>query len=227
MFKKKSKAEKARAAAGDRLHAAQRRAGKAGNRAKGAAQGAGSQAYVTVRDAVGPTLAQGRDRVVAGFDHGVDAAAPKIHSALDAAAPRVDAARNAVIDTFLPRVHSAVDSLQARKDAVLMNTDPKVAVVTGQPKKKKRKGKVLLGFGIVSAIGAGVAWFLNSQQTKDDPWARPATPSQAPAAPAAGTVSAPGSLKVEPEATTENPVVAADTTPETADEATSSTDPRA
>lgn len=117
-----------------------------------------------------------RDRAVAGLDHGIDAAAPKVSDAVGAVGPKVDHARDVIVDEYLPRIQAALSSLVDRKDEVLAKPDGAVAVVTGAPKKKGRKGLVLLTIGVVAAAGAGVAAYLAQAQKaerKADPWAEP------------------------------------------------------
>lgn len=189
MFKRKSKTEKAADAAADRAQQAadvaaqlRDRAAVARDRAAARAQqGASRLAHDVrdspmlhdVRDRVGPKAAAARDRAVHGLDRGIDAAVPRASEAIGGVAPKVDAAHDYIVDDVLPKLQEWLIGVQASKDDILSRQDGAAAAVTGTPKKRKRKGGVLLTFGLLAAVGAGIAWYLNQQQNapKTDPWA--------------------------------------------------------
>lgn len=200
MFNRKSKKEKVAAAAADRAQqagdkAAQLRdkAAAAGERAASTVQDRASNLahnvqdsalFHDVKDKVGPkagayaasaatAAAHARDRAVHGLDKGIDAAVPKANEALDSVAPKVDKAHDYIVDDLLPKLSDWLGSVQESKNDLLAQQEGPVAVVTGAPKKKRRKGSVLLTLGLLAAAGAGIAWYLNQQQQtpKTDPWA--------------------------------------------------------
>lgn len=113
-----------------------------------------------------------RDRAVTSLDHGIDSAVPKGQEAVASMAPKVDHARDVIVDDLLPKLSELLGSLQHSKDELLSRQDGPIATVTGAPKKPKRKGGALIIFGVAAAIGAAVAYYLNSQKKPaTDPWA--------------------------------------------------------
>jgi hypothetical protein len=130
----------------------------------------------------------GQPRVVAArrwakprVEHGIEVAAPKLESAVSSLAPKVDTARDKIVDELLPRVTEAITawaaaSAAARDEAVSRGAGA-AAVISGDavaaPKRKGKKGKVMLTLGLLSAAGAGIAAFMKKSAPKDDPWATP------------------------------------------------------
>ena len=122
-------------------------------------------------------------------------AGPKVQDAVDNLSPKVDAAHDVIVDSWLPKVSAAVGAVVAAslaaKDQVVDAKDQVVEVSGRAPDavavlrgdavaKPKRGGKLLIGLGIVAAIGAAVAVLAN-RKPKDDPWATPSTTYTPPA----------------------------------------------
>lgn len=196
MFHRKSKADKAADVATTQAHRAREaaskaggRAAKAGGRAASTVQHQASTLAHSVKEKAGPRAeelatsaagfaSQARDRAVTSLDHGIDVAVPKVDAAVAQVAPKVDQARDVIVEDVLPRIHDMLVSLQTGKNELLSKQDGAVAAVTGAPRKPKRKGRVLIAFALLSAAGAGVAWYLDKQRSapKSDPWATPSRP---------------------------------------------------
>ncbi len=157
----------ARAAAMDRTADAR---AAAAERTEGAREVAKERAGVALEKA-----AQARDSAVSGLDRGVDAAVPAMQQGVSGVSDKVDQARDKLVDDLLPKLQEMLNNAQSSKDDVLAKPDGAVAAVTGAPKKRGKKGGVLIAFGILAAIGAGVAYYLSQQKstTEDgtDPWA--------------------------------------------------------
>lgn len=198
MFHRKSKAEKARDVASERAHRAGKAAAKTRDKAAKNARHAGKNVKQgteslldKVRDRYGDragaaaataagaaataagVAATARDRAVSGLDHGIDSAVPKVEGAVAGVGPKVDHARDMIVDDLLPKISELLGGFQSAKDDFLSKQEGPVAVVTGAPKKRSRKGGLLLTLGVLAAIGAGIAYYLNQQQSrsKSDPWA--------------------------------------------------------
>lgn len=189
MLQRKSRADKAAEAATTQAHRAREAATKAGERVASTVQQQASTLAQTVKEKAGPKAeelaataaelaAQARERAVTSLDHGIDVAVPKVDAAVSQVAPKVDQARDAIVDDLLPKIHEMLTSLQASKDELLSRQEGPVAAVTGAPKKPKRRGRVLIALGLLSAASAGVAWYLDKQRSapKSDPWATPSRP---------------------------------------------------
>lgn len=189
MLQRKSKADKAAEAATTQAHRAREAATKAGERVASTVQQQASTLAQTVKEKAGPKAeglaasaaelaAQARDRAVTSLDQGIDVAVPKVDAAVEKVAPKVDHARDVIVEDLLPKIHEMLLSVQASKDELLSRQDGAVAAVTGAPKKRKRKGRVLIALGLLSAASAGVAWYLDKQRSapKSDPWATPSRP---------------------------------------------------
>lgn len=210
MFKRKSKAELAKDVATERARQAGDVAVDLRDRAASNVQSSAlsvqeavsalghslKDKYVPRAEAAASTAATKaahvRDRAIASLDHGVDVAAPKAERAVASVGPRVDHARDVIVDDVLPKLQELLAGVQSAKDDILSKQDGPVAVVTGAPKKKKRRGRTLIALGLLAAVGSGVAYVLNrSQQPTSDPWA---TPSSQPARAQSGTGSPADSL---------------------------------
>lgn len=192
VFGRKSKADKAKdAAAAQARHAGAVATDLRDRATKNVQQGAGTVSDAagslahTVKDRYGPRAEAAaaaaakratvvRDKAVAGIDRGIDIAAPKAESAVANFGPKVDTARDKIVDDVLPKLQELLHNVQSAKDDVLSSNQPVVATITGKPKKKKRKGRVLLALGVLAVVGAGVAHYLSKQQQPaNDPWATP------------------------------------------------------
>ena len=198
MFHRKSKAEKARDVASERAHRAGKAAANTRDKAAKNARHAGKSVKQgteslldKVRDRYGDragaaaataagaaataagVAATARDRAVSGLDHGIDSAVPRVEGAVAGVGPKVDHARDLIVDDLLPKISELLGGFQSAKDDFLSKQDGPVAVLTGAPKKRSRKGGLLLTLGVLAAIGAGIAYYLNQQQSrsKSDPWA--------------------------------------------------------
>lgn len=118
---------------------------------------------------------QARDSAVLGLDRGVDAAVPVMQQGVSGVSEKVDHARDRLVDDLLPKLQDMLNNAQASKDDLLAKSDGTAGVVLGAPKKRAKKGGVLIAFGVLAAIGAGVAYYLSQQKStteKDtDPWA--------------------------------------------------------
>lgn len=114
-----------------------------------------------------------RTRALLGVDHGLDAALPRASEGLAAVGPRVDHVRDVINNELLPKLQEMITEVQHGKDRLLTEQHGAVAALTGTPKKRRRKGRVLLTLGVLAAAGAGIAWYLDQQQRQgaSDPWA--------------------------------------------------------
>ena len=158
-------------------------AGKAGPVAHSAAEGVGHAAgasaalIAALAAAAREKASETRARAVTGLDRGVNTAVPRAQEGVAAVGPRVDQTRDVINDELLPKLQAMLGDVQAGKDKALARQDGAVAGLTAAPKKRKRKGGVLITLGLLAAAGAGVAYWL-AQQSKapaTDPWAQPAT----------------------------------------------------
>ncbi|MGB3258484.1 MAG: hypothetical protein WBA72_10920 [Ornithinimicrobium sp.] len=116
-----------------------------------------------------------RDSAVSGLDKGIDAAMPALQHGVEGVGDKVDSARDMIVDDLLPKLQEMLVNVQASKDAALAKQDGATAVITGAPKKESKKGGLLIAFGLLAAIGAGVAYYLSQQkrttEEDTDPWA--------------------------------------------------------
>lgn len=150
--------------------------------------------------------AHARDSAVSGLDRGVDAAVPVMQQGVSDISEKVDHARDRLVDDVLPKLQEMLNNAQSSKDDLLAESDSRVAVVTGAPKKGPKKGGFLIAFGILAAIGAGVAYYLSQQksttESDTDPWAGSADSSTASKPKnAAAQSTAAGPVKTSTEAT--------------------------
>ncbi|MGB3829353.1 MAG: hypothetical protein WA962_11310, partial [Ornithinimicrobium sp.] len=136
-----------------------------------------------------------RDSAVSGLDRGVDAAVPAMQHGVDGVGDKVDVARDKIVDDLLPKLQELLGNVQASKDDALAKSSGKTAAITGAPKKHRKKGGLLITFGILAAIGAGVAYYLSQQKSTTDedtdPWAGAGAKAQPSAATAPTTEAAP------------------------------------
>ncbi len=114
-----------------------------------------------------------RARALLGVDQGIDAAVPQAQDGVAAVGPRVDHLRDVINNELLPKLQEMLNDVQTNKDRILTKDDGVTAAITGTPKKRRRKGGVLIALGLLAAAGAGVAWYLDQQQRQGatDPWA--------------------------------------------------------
>ena len=126
----------------------------------------------------------------------VDTAAPRVQRAVEGLEPQVDKAHDVIVSAWIPRISAAIAALAgatvAAKDQVVEVSErapDAVAVLKGDKvAKQPRGGKVLMGLGIVAAVGAVVVVLAN-RKPKDDPWATPSTSYTPPAKTFADRVS--------------------------------------
>lgn len=113
-----------------------------------------------------------RTRALLGVDHGLDVAVPRAQEGVAAVGPKVDHLRDVINEELLPKLQEMLGDVQTGKDRLLTKDEGAVAAITGTPKKRRRKGGVLITLGLLAAAGAGLAWYLNQQQhAATDPWA--------------------------------------------------------
>ena len=116
--------------------------------------------------------------------------------AVEGLEPQVDKAHDVIVSAWIPRISAAVAALagatMAAKDQVVVVSErapDAVAVLKGDKvAKQPRGGKILIGLGIVAAVGAVVVVLAN-RKPKDDPWATPSTSYTPPAKTFADRVS--------------------------------------
>ena len=147
------------------------------------------------RDKAAPMLADARDK-----------AGPLLADARDKAAPYVAEARDRIASDVLPVLNSALESLDEATEDVRHETLRRGKAVTAalkgeiaapEPKRRKRRGPLLLVLLGLGAIGFAVARRLGDRQATTT-WQSsytppaPASPSTAPASPAAAASPAPG-----------------------------------
>ena len=126
----------------------------------------------------------------------VEQAAPRVQRAVEGLEPQVDKAHDVIVSAWIPRISAAVAALAgatvAAKDQVVVvseRTPDAVAVLKGDKVAKQPRGsKILIGLGIVAAVGAVVVVLAN-RKPKDDPWATPSTSYTPPAKTFADRVS--------------------------------------
>ncbi|MGB3761650.1 MAG: hypothetical protein WA966_00400 [Ornithinimicrobium sp.] len=156
-----------------------------------------------------------RDSAVSGLDKGIDAAMPALQHGVEGVGDKVDSARDLIVDDLLPKLQEMLVNVQSSKDAALAKQDGATAVITGAPKKESKKGGLLIAFGLLAAIGAGVAYYLSHQkrttEEDTDPWAG----AGATAEPVAATAPKSDAAPVEADATAADTVSAPDATEST------------
>jgi AcrR family transcriptional regulator len=146
------------------------------------------QAAENAREWGQPRVEAARDWARPRVEHGIEVAAPRLESALNGLAPKVDTARDKIVDELLPRVTEAITAWAAAstaaRDEAVSRGHGAAAVISGDAvasPKRKRKGRVLLALGLMSAAAAAVVAFMKNSAPKDDPWATPlADPYVAP-----------------------------------------------
>lgn len=146
------------------------------------------QAAGTAREWGQPRVKAARVWAKPHIDHSIEVAAPRLESAVSGIAPKVDIARDKIVEELLPRVNEAITTWAAAsaaaRDEVVTRGQGAAAVITGDaialPKHRKR-GRVLMILGLLSAAAAGAMAFMKRSAPKDDPWATPiADPYVAP-----------------------------------------------
>ena len=135
--------------------------------------GAGAALVTALAAAAREKADETRTRALLGVDHGIDSAVPRAQEGVAAVGPKVDHLRDVINNELLPKIQEMLGDVQTGKDRVLTKQDGPIAALTGTPKKKQRKGGALITLGLLAAVGAGVAWYLNQQQRQGatDPWA--------------------------------------------------------
>jgi hypothetical protein len=138
------------------------------------------QAAESAMERVGPHVEAARLWAKPRVEHGIEVAAPKLESVVSGLAPKVDSARDKIVDEVLPRLTEAINAFAAasaavKEEAVSRSTGA-AAVISGDAyasPKRKKKGRVMLILGLLTAAVAGVAAFMRNSAPKDDPWATP------------------------------------------------------
>src|SRR5689334_8150197 len=188
VFRTKSKSEQAAdavsATASSAAHTAADYAATLKERVTPAAEVARERAG-QAKDWSKPHVEAARDWAKPHVDHGIEVAAPKLQGAVEGLAPKVDTARDTIVDTLLPKVAEAIAAVAAAS-AAAKSTATEVAGETADrsggafavlkgdavAKKSGRKGKFLIGLGVLAALGAAFAAFRKSAP-REDPWATP------------------------------------------------------
>ena len=156
------------------------------------ARGRAAEAYEGALERLEPYMQEARRRA----QPYVDTAAPRVQRAVEGLEPQVDKAHDVIVSAWIPRISAAVAALagatMAAKDQVVEVSErapDAVAVLKGDKvAKQPRGGKILIGLGIVAAVGAVVVVLAN-RKPKDDPWATPSTSYTPPAKTFADRVS--------------------------------------
>lgn len=156
-------------------HAGEKLADRSGPLAEQAREKAGVGAALVgaLAAAAREKAAETRTRALLGVDHGVDVAVPRAQEGVAAVGPKVDHLRDVINDELLPKLQEMLGEVQTGKDRLLTKDEGVVAALTGTPKKRRRKGGLLITLGVLAAAGAGIAWYLNQAQREaaTDPWA--------------------------------------------------------
>ena len=173
---------------GDYVEAVRGQAGAAARTYGPIARDRAQEAYAWSRPRLDPYVQEARRRAQPYVDRAIDTAAPKMQRAVDTLEPRVDKAHDVLVESWIPRLSAAVAALAGATAAaktqvveVSGRAPDAVAVLKGDKvAKEPRGGKILLGLGIVAAVGAVVVVLAN-RKPKDDPWATPSTSYTPPA----------------------------------------------
>ena len=192
MFRKKSRAERARE------------------------QMADTAATVSeqLREHIAPAVAvKARDakswaapRVERGVERGLEVAAPRVELAVEKVSPKVDAARDKLVEDLLPRLVVALNAAAAAGHAASEASGEArargkgaAAVLSGTAvaKPKRHRGRRFLLFAMIAAAVSAAVAVLKSRSAKDDPWAIPTTTypgmnATGPAPTSAGTTGTAG-----------------------------------
>ena len=140
--------------------------------------------------AVGQATVNAREWARPHVEHGIEVAAPRLESAVNGLAPRVDTARDMIVDELIPRIAEAINAWAAAsvaaKDEAVSRGQGAASVLSGDavasPRGRKKK-RVLVGLGLLTAAVAAAMAFMKKSAPKDDPWTTPladqygATPS--------------------------------------------------
>jgi hypothetical protein len=146
------------------------------------------EAYARSRPRLDPYVQKARLRAQPYVDRVIVTTAPRMQRAVDTLEPRVDKAHDVLVQSWIPRLSAGVAALAgataaAKSQVVDMSerAPDAVAVLKGDKvAKTPRGGRVLLGLGVVAAVGAVVVVLAN-RKPKEDPWATPTTSSTPPA----------------------------------------------
>jgi hypothetical protein len=183
------KAREQALAAADAAAAAARTYGPiARERAAEAYEAARPRVEEVYRERLDPYVQEALKRAEPYVDRAVETAAPRVQRAVENLEPKVDKAHDVIVDAWIPRISAAIAALAgatvAAKEQVVEVSErapDAVAVLKGDKVAKQPKGgKVLIGLGIVAAVGAVVVVLAN-RKPKDDPWATPSTSYTPPA----------------------------------------------
>ena len=140
--------------------------------------------------AVGQATVNAKEWARPRVEHGIEVAAPRLESAVNGLAPRVDTARDMIVDELIPRIAEAISAWAATsvaaKDEAVSRGQGAASVLSGDavasPRGRKKK-RVLVGLGLLTAAVAAAMAFMKKSAPKDDPWTTPladqygATPS--------------------------------------------------
>jgi len=140
------------------------------------------------RERLDPYVQEAWKRAEPYVERAVETGAPRVQRAVENLEPKVDKAHEVIVDAWIPRISAAIAALagatMAAKDQVVVVSErapDAVAVLKGDKVAKQPKtGKLLIGLGIVAAVGAVVVVLAN-RKPKDDPWATPSTSYTPPA----------------------------------------------
>jgi hypothetical protein len=130
--------------------------------------------------AVGQATVNAREWARPHVEHGIEVAAPRLESAVNGLAPKVDTARDKIVDELIPRIAEAISvwaaaSIAARDEAVSRGQGA-ASVLSGDAvaaPRGRRKKRVLLGLGLLTAAAAAAMTFMKKSAPKDDPWTTP------------------------------------------------------
>jgi hypothetical protein len=146
------------------------------------------EAYAWSRPRLDPYVEKARLRAQPYVDRAIVAAAPRMQRVVNGLEPRVDKAHDVIVQSWIPHLSAGIAALAgataAAKSQVVDisgRAPDAVAVLKGDKvAKEPRGGKVLLGLGVVAAVGAVVVVLAN-RKPKEDPWATPTTSYTPPA----------------------------------------------
>lgn len=154
------------------VHAAAERSGPLADSARERAA-AGAAVLAALAAAARERADETRTRSRLGVDHGVAVAMPHEQDGVAVVGVRADQLRDVINEELLPRIQEMIADLQTTRDGRTAKDGGAAAMDAKPRKKKRRKGGVLIALGLLTAAGAGVAWYLDRQQRQGerDPWA--------------------------------------------------------